>query len=234
MQLQVVLGEIGWPSDGNPLATKSAASEFNNAIAAHMLSGVGTPLRPNVQIGGFLFALLDEDMKSTLPGTFERHWGIFHSDGSIKYNLDLSGKGNPNGTLVPASGVVHLPSQWCVVKPGANSSRIAAALMYACGGDKTVDCTPTGPGGSCYFSGNVSGIASYGFNSYYQLQNQSQAACAFGGVGEIVTSDPSRGTCHFPLGVDLAAMNKGCPSTHCISVWLACTLAALIVKLLLL
>ncbi|CAI7745570.1 unnamed protein product [Closterium sp. NIES-53] len=113
--LQIIIGEIGWPSDAqgslNAYANNSYAQEFNNAIIQHMLSGSGTPLRPAKQIGGFIFGLLDEDMKSTLPGTFERHWGIFRADGTLKYNLDLTGKGNPNAQLVPAKDVAFFLRQ---------------------------------------------------------------------------------------------------------------------------
>lgn len=36
----------------------------------------GTPLRPE-RLEVYLFGFLDEDMKSIMPGPFERHWGIF-------------------------------------------------------------------------------------------------------------------------------------------------------------
>jgi hypothetical protein len=40
----------------------------------------------------YLFSLIDEDIKSILPGPFERHWGLLYFDGVVKYPLDLSGK----------------------------------------------------------------------------------------------------------------------------------------------
>ncbi|GJP33524.1 hypothetical protein CLOM_g9597 [Closterium sp. NIES-68] len=210
--LQVIIGEIGWPSDGqgslNPYANNAYAQEFNNAIIQHMLSGSGTPLRPGKQIGGFIFGLLDEDMKSTLPGTFERHWGIFRADGTVKYNLDLTGKGDANAQLVPARDVAFFSKQWCVVKQGANPTNVAAALTYVCGGDKSVDCTPILPGSSCYFNNKLEDVASYAFNSYYQLQNQSQASCDFGGSARIVGTDPSKDGCIFFIGMDQASMLK--------------------------
>ncbi|KAE8661374.1 hypothetical protein F3Y22_tig00113726pilonHSYRG00439 [Hibiscus syriacus] len=68
----------------------SAARVFNPGLIKHVLSNKGTPLRPNVPpMDVYLFSLLDEGAKSTLPGNFERHWGIFSFDGKAKYALDL-------------------------------------------------------------------------------------------------------------------------------------------------
>jgi len=88
--LPIIVGEIGWPTDGFPSANIQFAQSFMSQLVNHMLSGTGTPLRPGV-LQGYLFSLLDEDAKSIAPGAFERHWGIFNYDGSIKYTLDLSG-----------------------------------------------------------------------------------------------------------------------------------------------
>lgn len=87
----IIVGEIGWPTDGQTYATLALASKFMSELLTHMQNGNGTPLRPGIKIEGYLFSLLDEDEKSTLPGPFERHWGIFNYDGSIKYPLDLTG-----------------------------------------------------------------------------------------------------------------------------------------------
>jgi hypothetical protein len=88
--LPIIIGEIGWPTDGVFDANIQFAQSFMSQLVTHMLSGTGTPLRPGV-LNGYLFSLLDEDAKSILPGPFERHWGIFNYDGSIKYTLDLTG-----------------------------------------------------------------------------------------------------------------------------------------------
>lgn len=89
--MQVVVGEIGWPTDGTPYANITLSQKFNQQLVNHLESGTGTPLRPGVKIEGYLFSLLDEDAKSILPGPFERHWGVFNYDGSVKYTLDLTG-----------------------------------------------------------------------------------------------------------------------------------------------
>ncbi len=89
--LPIIVGEIGWPTDGVSNANLQFAQSFMSELVKHMLSGTGTPLRPGV-LDGYLFSLLDEDAKSILPGPFERHWGIFNYDGSLKYTLDLTGR----------------------------------------------------------------------------------------------------------------------------------------------
>ena len=89
--MPVALGEIGWPSDGNQFATPALAGKFNQQLITHLQSNVGTPLRPNTFFEFYLFDLLDENLKSVLPGPFERHWGIFYYNGVAKYPLDLAG-----------------------------------------------------------------------------------------------------------------------------------------------
>ena len=88
--MAISVGEIGWPTDGAQYANISLAQQFNQQLVNHLQSGVGTPLRPG-KLDAYLFSLLDENAKSTLPGNFERHWGVFNFDGSIKYVLDLTG-----------------------------------------------------------------------------------------------------------------------------------------------
>ncbi|CAI5508843.1 unnamed protein product [Closterium sp. Naga37s-1] len=188
LQLPIEIGEIGWPSDGQGdmrgYATVDNAYRFNQAILAHMLSGRGTPARPNQILSGYLFALSDEDRKITLAGPFERHWGIFRADGTPKYPLDLTG-GGKNVTLKSATGIVLYPGRWCVAKEGADPQKLAEAVTYACGDTKPSDCTPAQVGGSCYFNGSTSKVATYAFNSYFQLNNQSGGACDFKGVAEV-------------------------------------------------
>lgn len=88
--MAISVGEIGWPTDGAPYANLSLAQKFNQQLVNHLDSGVGTPLRPG-KLDAYLFSFLDENAKSTLPGNFERHWGLFNFDGSVKYPLDLTG-----------------------------------------------------------------------------------------------------------------------------------------------
>ncbi|KAI4377577.1 hypothetical protein MLD38_015179 [Melastoma candidum] len=190
--LPIIVGEIGWPTDGDRNANSVYAQRFNQGFMSHISAGKGTPMRPG-PVDAYLFSLIDEDAKSITPGNFERHWGIFYLDGTPKYSLNL---GTTNsGTLVPAQGVKYLARQWCIFKPSAklNDLQVAPSVSYACANG---DCTSLGYGTSCG-SLDVGGNISYAFNSYYQINNQLDEACKFSGLGVVTKVDPSVGTCKF-------------------------------------
>lgn len=193
--MSIIVGEIGWPTDGDVNANNDYAQKFNQGFASHMSSNKGTPRRPNTPIESYLFSLIDEDMKSIAPGNFERHWGVLRYDGKRKYSLSLSG---PNGKdLVEATGVKYLKSQWCVLNTEvSDKSKLDDSISYACANG---DCTELGYGCSCnkYLDANAN--ASFAFNSYYQRQNQEKGACAFNGLGQIVTKSPSISNCDFMI-----------------------------------
>jgi glucan endo-1,3-beta-glucosidase 5/6 len=96
--LSIIVGEIGWPTDGDMNANLQYARQFNQGLVNHVTSNQGTPLRPG-PIDAYLFSLIDEDQKSILPGNFERHWGIFYYDGTPKYQLSLTAS-NTTGTCL--------------------------------------------------------------------------------------------------------------------------------------
>lgn len=76
--IPIIVGEVGWPTDGDRHAKASYAQRFYDAWPAEAAGGNrGTPARPNRHIETYLFGLVDEDRKSVQPGSFERHWGIF-------------------------------------------------------------------------------------------------------------------------------------------------------------
>lgn len=192
-QMPIVIGEVGWPSDGAPSANLSAARAFNKGLVEHVLSNKGTPLRPGVPPADvYLFSLFNEDAKSVLPGNFERHWGIFSFDGQLKYLLNLG-----HGNLRNAKEVEYLPSRWCVANPNRDLSTVDHHYTLAC---TYADCTTLKDGGSC--SGiDVKGNISYAFNSYYQSQKQNPRSCDFDGLGMVTFLDPSIGECRFLVGV---------------------------------
>ncbi|KAE8710456.1 Glucan endo-1,3-beta-glucosidase 8 [Hibiscus syriacus] len=172
-QIPVVIGEVGWPTDCDPNANIDNARRFNQGLLDHIAKGQGTPKRP-APTDVYIFSLIDEDNKSVEPGNFERHWGIFNYDGSVKYQLNM-GKGK---TIVPAKGVKYLARQWCVLSPSAGVSDpnvLSQSISYAC---QYADCTSASPGSSC---GNLDPQrnASYAFNMYYQTMNQRKDACSF-------------------------------------------------------
>ncbi|XP_057980652.1 glucan endo-1,3-beta-glucosidase 6-like [Malania oleifera] len=192
--LPIIVGEIGWPTDGDQNANLNNAQRFNQGFMSHILGGKGTPMRPG-PIDAYLFSLIDEDAKSIDPGNFERHWGIFTFDGIPKYQLNL---GTTNsGSLARARNVHYLERKWCVMKPSASldDPQVAPSVNYACG---LADCTSLGYGTSCA-SLDARGNISYAFNSYYQKNNQLDAACKFPNVSSITRTDPSVGGCRFEI-----------------------------------
>ncbi|KNA06927.1 hypothetical protein SOVF_176590 [Spinacia oleracea] len=194
-QMPIVIGEVGWPTDGAIGANLTAARAFNQGLINHVLSNKGTPLRPGVPpLDIYLFGLLDEDSKSTLPGNFERHWGIFSFDGQAKYQLNLA---LGSGSLKNAKDVSYLPSRWCIANPSKDLSSVSNHFKLAC---SVADCTTLNYGGSCNGIG-VKGNISFAFNSYYQMQKQNVRSCDFDGLGVVTFLDPSVGECRFLVGV---------------------------------
>lgn len=194
--LPIIVGEIGWPTDGNQNANLDYAQRFNQGFMTHISGGKGTPKRAG-PVDAYLFSLIDEDGKSIQPGSFERHWGVFYFDGSPKYQFNL---GTTNsGSLIPARNVKHLEQKWCVMKPsaGLDDPQVAPSVQYAC---EKADCTSLGYQTSCGGL-DARGNISYAFNSYYQTHNQLDTACQFPNVSKIVKTDPSTGTCIFRIGI---------------------------------
>ncbi|ONK68968.1 uncharacterized protein A4U43_C05F17910 [Asparagus officinalis] len=196
--LDIIIGEVGWPTDGNVNANVQIAQRFYDGLLAKLTKKEGTPLRPNSTFEVYMFGLYDEDQKSVLPGDFERHWGIFTVDGQPKFPMDLAGTGEPK-MPVSATGVEYFPAKWCVVKPDAKDvSKIPDAMKYAC---DRADCTPLANGSSCGAL-DETGKASYVFNLYYQNQNQSDKSCDFDGLATVTTKNASQGTCNFTIMFD--------------------------------
>ncbi|XP_047341161.1 glucan endo-1,3-beta-glucosidase 8-like [Impatiens glandulifera] len=196
-ELPILVGEVGWPTDGDKNANKNLAMRFYNGLLPRLAANKGTPLRPgHLQV--YLFGLLDEDIKSIMPGNFERHWGIFGYDGQPKYSLDLSGQGQ-NTFLIGAKDVKYLPASWCEFNPNAKDlSKLAENINFAC---TFADCTPLEFGSSCNGL-DANGNASYAFNAYYQGQNQGDLSCNFQGLARVTSQNLSTPTCNFAVQID--------------------------------
>ncbi|KAL6843306.1 hypothetical protein ACP4OV_027019 [Aristida adscensionis] len=225
--VSIIVGEVGWPTDGDANANPSYAQQFNQGFLTHVASGRGTPLRPG-PVDAYLFSLIDEDQKSIQPGNFERHWGIFFYDGKPKYPLSLAG-GNGT-TLKPATGVKYLDRKWCVLKPSVNlnDQAVGDSVGYACG---LADCTSLGYKTSCGGL-DAKGNVSYAFNSFYQINDQDDRACDFRGLAATTTVDPSVGTCRFIIEIAAGAA-PGAPAASAAmraAAGLAAGLAALLLS----
>ncbi|KAK4770138.1 hypothetical protein SAY87_030670 [Trapa incisa] len=194
--MTIIVGEVGWPTDGDKNANIANAYRFYNGLMPRIVAETGTPRRPG-EIEMYLFGLLDEDLKSIDPGNFERHWGIFRYDGTPKFALDISGQGQSR-MPVPARDVRYLPNQWCILNPNANDlSKLGDNIDYAC---RFSDCTALMYGSSCN-SLDANGNASYAFNMYFQVNNQNQLSCGFQGLATVTTQNISQGGCLFPIQI---------------------------------
>ncbi|GAB2269063.1 hypothetical protein Dimus_003993 [Dionaea muscipula] len=204
----IVVTETGWPSKGDQNevgANGPNAAAYNGNMVRRVLTGRGSPLRPNEPLKVFLFALFNEDLK---PGpTSERNYGLFYPDEEKVYEIPLTLEeveaGSPNnGSKVvvgPSPAASPTGQTWCVADPNVGNGRLQAALDYACGGGGA-DCRQIQEGATCYNPNTLVAHASYAFNSYYQLKARAPGTCDFGGAAHVVTQSPDFGTCKFPTG----------------------------------
>ncbi|KAL7089898.1 hypothetical protein ACP275_12G005500 [Erythranthe tilingii] len=204
--LKLMVGQVGWPTDGYPEATTANAERFFRGLLPFVTGTKGTPLRPGISIDVFIYSLADENLNKLTLGGYQRHWGVYRSDGDPKFKIDFTGKGQE---IFPttAKGVVMMPKRWCVFNGDKNNlTKVKEEVEDAC---MMGDCTPSWPGGSCDnldFDRNVS----YAFNGYFQAMAQSiddkSITCDFKGLGKVVVEDPSVGSCRFPMEILSAEM----------------------------
>ncbi|XP_022855226.1 glucan endo-1,3-beta-glucosidase 12-like [Olea europaea var. sylvestris] len=215
--LKMVVSETGWPSNGDENevgATPANAAAYNGNLVRRVLTGSGTPLRPDQPLNVYLFALFNENQK-TGP-TSERNYGLFYPNEKKVYDIPLTLEGlknqptmnNGSKNQVPAaaaprpSGNVSVGNSaqtWCVANGKAGEKKLQDALDYACG-EGGADCRPIQEGATCYDPNTLEAHASYAFNSYYQKNARTSGACDFGGAAYLVTQSPKFGSCEFPTG----------------------------------
>lgn len=204
--VKIVIAAIGWPTDSYPGANVTTAERFYRTFIPYIVSGIGTPMRPNQNIDVFINNLSDENRMAIQLGGFQRHWGIYKFNGEPKYRIDFSGKGE---NIYPsmAKGVVSMPKRWCVFNGNMEDPRKVELLKTtAC---NETDCSSLDEGGSCS-NLTYENKVSYAFNRYFQAQGQASESsteeCYMGGLGMVVSENPSNGTCDFPVEI-LSAEN---------------------------
>ncbi|GAB2228653.1 hypothetical protein Droror1_Dr00022775 [Drosera rotundifolia] len=188
----VVVTETGWPSKGDssePDATIDNADTYNSNLIRHVLNNTGTPKHPGIPVSTFIYELYNEDLR---PGSIsEKNWGLFDASGAPVYTLHLTGSGT-----VFANDTTN--QTYCVAEDGVDQKLLQAGLDWACG-PGSVDCSPLLQGQPCYVPDTVAAHASYAFDTYYHQTGMAPGSCYFNGVATITTTNPSHGSCTFPV-----------------------------------
>ncbi|CAH1449087.1 unnamed protein product [Lactuca virosa] len=90
--MPVIVGEIGWPTDGDQNANLGYARKFNQGLISRIIQGQGTPKRktpPDV----YIFGLIDEDQKSIDPAKgvryLSRQWCVM-AEGASESDPNLA------------------------------------------------------------------------------------------------------------------------------------------------
>ncbi|KAI4346968.1 hypothetical protein L6164_007826 [Bauhinia variegata] len=191
--VDIAVGETGWPSACDAwFCSPANAGTFNWHLVKHVEAGRGTPLMPNRRFETYIFALFNENQK---PGPVaEQNWGLFRPDFTPVYDSGIMRNGQQN-TPVP---VAQLPpaggnNQYCVPKQGASTQALQSNINYAC--SQGIDCKPIQPGGACYVANDVTAMATYAMNAYYQAKGHVDINCDFAGSGKVTNVNPSHGSC---------------------------------------
>ncbi|XP_020585166.1 glucan endo-1,3-beta-glucosidase 2-like [Phalaenopsis equestris] len=86
---------------------------------------------------------------------------------------------------------------FCVARQNADPTALKAGLDWACG-PGLVNCGPIQPGQPCYVANNITAIASYAYDAYYQANQATGGTCSFSNTAMLTNTDPSSGSCIFP------------------------------------
>lgn len=186
--VEIVIGETGWPSQGdggNVVANLDNALSYNANLVKEILSGNGTPLMPNRTFEAYIFGLFNENQKQ--GPLAEKNWGLFGPDFTPVYNAGILRNHQESPT---ASS-----KKYCVPKAGVTNAELQSNLDYAC--SHGTDCRPIQPGGPCAEPPTLRSRATFAMNSFYRTKGQVDSACHFSGTAQITTVDPSYGNCRY-------------------------------------
>uniref|UniRef100_A0A7N0R883 glucan endo-1,3-beta-D-glucosidase n=1 Tax=Kalanchoe fedtschenkoi TaxID=63787 RepID=A0A7N0R883_KALFE len=135
----ITVSESGWPSKGEKGETAASpqnAETYNSRLVERAKSGKATPMNEKADI--FVFSLFNENKKKGTES--ERNFGLFTSEGSKAYDVNLSCQ-FCNGDVAESGfgekmgvGSVRGPSVWCVAKPHSDDKILQTVLDFCCGG----------------------------------------------------------------------------------------------------
>ncbi|KAJ9139651.1 hypothetical protein P3X46_030364 [Hevea brasiliensis] len=80
--LQIVVSESGWPSEGGDVATVNNAGTYYRNLINHVKQG--TPKKSGQAVETFLFSMFDENLKEA---EIEQHFGLFLPNKQPKYQI---------------------------------------------------------------------------------------------------------------------------------------------------
>ncbi|EPS68882.1 hypothetical protein M569_05882 [Genlisea aurea] len=129
--VEVEVSETGWPSRGDENeigATLENAAVYNRNLMRRQQENEGTPMRPNVRLEVYVFALFNEDMK---PGpTSERNYGLFRPDGTMAYNVGLTSLPTAASSLTSDSKPCNYNVGWPLLLLTSISSYVLKQTFY--------------------------------------------------------------------------------------------------------
>ncbi|NP_001311736.1 glucan endo-1,3-beta-glucosidase precursor [Nicotiana tabacum] len=85
--VEIIVSESGWPSEGNSAATIENAQTYYRNLVNHVKGGAGTPKKPGRIVETYLFAMFDENEKN--GEVTEKHFGLFYPNRTAKYQLNF-------------------------------------------------------------------------------------------------------------------------------------------------
>lgn len=100
-------------------------------------------------------------------------------------------------------------AQYCVARAGADPAALAIGLSWACG-PGGANCIPIQPGQVCYVANNLTAIASYAYNDYYQRTKATGGTCNFNNTATTTSNNPSNYSDSFLTSVTQWNLNS-CP-----------------------
>ncbi|GER43664.1 glucan endo-1 3-beta-glucosidas [Striga asiatica] len=130
------VSETGWPSRGDggeAGATPENAKAYNKNLLRRINQNGGTPMRPDMDLNVYFFALFNENQK---PGpASEKNFGLFNPDMTPVYDLGFNSKGSGGTTPSGSPVVVMSPPDGGYMVDGAEGHRLTregALLSVSC------------------------------------------------------------------------------------------------------